>query len=158
MALSATTLADELKSMELYSDEASAASAWAASYRAYMEDATSNGIPIVAASLVAAESAMVAGLSGLSTAGATALQTGIQAFWGAIIPAVAWPTVTAITPPVLLAGLSAALTTVFAANIAGSLSKDASMTSIANTIHTNSLGGIAAWPAPPTGAGPQPIL
>jgi hypothetical protein len=94
-------------------------------------------------------------MTGLSVTGPAAIQAGIVAFWGAIIPATAWTGVTAITPPPPLAGLVASLTLVFAANVAGKKSKDDSMTAIANAIHTANLGGIAAWPLP---IGPQPIL
>jgi hypothetical protein len=156
MALLASTLATELKNMTLYDLEADAILAWAAAYKTYFEGATSNGVTIVPTSLVPAESAMVGASTGLSADAATALQTGITAFWTAIIPAVAWPTVTAITPSTLLPGLGAALTGVFASNTSGSLSKDDSMDAIAGVIHTNSLTGIAVWPTP--GPGPQPIL
>lgn len=155
MALLSTTLATELKAMDLYDLEADAINAWAAAYKEYMKGATSNGVTIVPVALVPAEAAMVGALTGLSTSGATALQAGIVAFWGAIVPATAWPTVTVITPPPLLAGLGAALTTVFTANMSGALSKDASMDAIATSIHTNSLGGTATWPVP---IGPMAIL
>ena len=150
MTLSASTLGDELKAMGLYDNESDAIDAWAAAYRAYFEDATSNSVTIVPASLIASESAMAVGMVGLKTTGALSIQAGIAAFWAAIIPSVAWPTVTAIAPPVLLTGISAALTTVFTANKEGELSKDESMDAIAASIHINSAGGLATWPGPST--------
>lgn len=160
MPLVAATLAAELIDMDLYATEPEATAAWAAAYRVYFEDASSMSIPIVPAALVPAEPAMVGGLSGMSAASAAAgaIQAGILAFWGGIVAATAWPTVTAITPPPLLTGLGAALTSIFEANKSGSLSEAAAMTAIATSIHTNSLGGIAVWPPTPGGPGPQPIL
>lgn len=155
MTLLAATLATELKNTGLYTTEAEAIDAWASAYKTYMLGATSNAIVITPAALDAAKLAMVGALTGLSVNGATALQAGIVAFWGAIVPATAWLTVTVITPPVLLTGLTAALTSVFASNKTGSLSKNDSMDTIAGAIHTNSLGGTATWPTP---VGPQPIL
>lgn len=155
MALLAATLATELKALDLYDTEAEALTGWAAAYKKYMEGASSNGVPIVAASLVPAEAAFIGAGTGLSTGAATALQAAILAFWGAIVPATAWPTVTVITPPALLSGLATALTSVFTANTEGGLAKDASMEAIATAMHTNSLGGTATWPTP---VGPQPII
>lgn len=148
MPLLPTVLASELKSLELYDNELEAINGWAAAYRKYMEGATSNGVTIVPAALIAPELAMVGALGGLSTLAATALQTGILAFWGAIIPAIAWPSTLAITPPALLSGLVASLSGVFSSNTSGLLSKDASMDAIANAIHLASLGGTTTWPGP----------
>lgn len=163
MTLSSTTLADELKAMGLFDNEPDAVEEWAEAYKTYMEEATSNLVDIMAVALVPAKAAMVAAMSdtepptgiGLSTSGATAIQAGTLAFWGAIIPSVAWTGVTAITPPVLLSGLATILEGVFTANKNGSLSKNASMNAIAAAIHANSLGGTATWPTP---VGPQSIL
>lgn len=160
MALSEIVLATELKSMALFDNEAAARAAWAEAFRVYFEDAESNSVPIVVASLVPAEAAMEAALTGMSDSSQSGpkIQAGIQAFWGAIVPGTAWPTVTDITPPTLLSGLGDALNGVFSANTSSQLSKDDSYDAIAASIHTNNLGGIAVWPPTPGGPGPQPIL
>lgn len=158
MVMAAATLADELKGLDLYDVEIDAINAWADAFATYFEDASTNGVPIAPLAIVPAKAAMVGALTGLSTDAATALQVGIVAFWGALVPAVAWPGVLAIVPPVLLSGMGVLLTGVFTANTEGELDKDASMTAIAGVIHTNNLGGIANWPPPPGGVGPQPIL
>ena len=149
MALLSTTLADELKALDLYDNEADAIAGWAAAYREYMKGATSNGVTIVPAALLPAETAMIGASTGLSETGATALKAGIVAFWAAIVPATAWPTTTLITPPALLSGLDVELGKVFLSNKEGELSKDASMDTIATEIHVSSLGGTATWPGSP---------
>lgn len=148
MPLLPTVLASELKSLELYDNELGAINGWAAAYKKYMEGATSNGVTIVPAALIAPELAMQGALGGLSILSSTSLQTGILAFWGVIIPAIAWPTTLAIAPPALLAGLGATLTGIFTSNTTSKLSKDASMDAIANAIHAASLGGTTTWPGP----------
>jgi hypothetical protein len=154
MAMLQTTLADELQALGLYDNEPDAIQAWADAFAAYFEDAESNAVIIASAAIPAAKAAMVSAMTGLSTAGAAAIQAGIVAFWGALVPATAWLTTTAITPPPGLSGLTAALQAVFDANTTGGLSKDASMTAIAGAIHPiNAVGGAATWP----GLGPQPI-
>ena len=161
MAMNLTTLENELKAMALYSTEAAAVTAWADAFAAYFEGdgvtegAESNLVYIVAAAIPAAKAAMAAGLVGMSVSGqgAAKIAAGITAFWGALVPAVAWPTTTLITPPLLLAGLAVALNAVFAANRSGALSKNDSMDAIAAVINTNNQGGTATWPI----IGPQPI-
>lgn len=160
MAMLQTTLATELKALALYNDEPSAIQAWADAFANYFqgdgatEGAQSNALYITPAAIPAAKAAMVGAMTGLSTAGAAAIQAGIVAFWGALVPATAWPTTTAITPPPGLSGLAVALQAVFDANTVGGLSKDDSMTAIAGAIHPiNAVGGTATWP----GLGPQPI-
>lgn len=150
MTLSASTLGDELKAMGLYDNEPDAIAAWAAAYRAYFEEATSNSITVASVALDAPETAMRGAMTGLKITGALSIQAGIAAFWSslALIPSAAWLTVTLITPPVLLTGIAAGLTTVFTANTVAELSKDASMDAIAASIHTNSAGGTATWPGP----------
>jgi len=153
----AATLKTNLLAMGLFGTELDAVNAWVDAWTAYFEDAESNAITIVPAALDPAKVAMVGAMSGLSVAGSSAIQSGVVAFWGAIIPATAWPTVTAIVPPSGLSGLAASLDSVFAANIAGEKSAADSYDAIASAMHTVNLGGTAAWPPPP-GPGVQPII
>lgn len=161
MAMSLATLKTELKAMALFSTEPPAVTAWTSAFAAYFqgngvtEGAESNLVYIAAAAIPAAKAAMAGGLAGMSASGAGAakIAAAIALFWGALVPATAWPTTTAITPPALLAGLAATLQTTFTANKNGSLSKNDSMDAIATDIHAANQGGTATWP----GIGPQPI-
>jgi hypothetical protein len=155
MALSATQLATELQGLGLYDTESAAIAAWADAFANYFGDAQSNAVIIVPGAVTVAKAAMVSALTGLSTDSGLALQTGITAFWGALVPAVAWPTTTAITPPTFLGTIKATLDPVFLANTNGALSKNASYTAIANALHPLQLGGTALWPSPLFA---QPIL
>lgn len=149
MTFSASTLSTQLKALALYDDESNAISGWTDAFSVYFEGAMSNGLPISGLALPVAETAMKAAMVGkLATDGASALQLGILAFWGALVPATAWTTVTVIAPPILLSGLGAALTTTFSANVIGKLSANDSMTAIAATINLKNQGGLATWPSP----------
>lgn len=156
MALLDTTLAANLKSLELYDEELPAINAWAGAFADYFKLAQSNAVPILPAAVDAAELAFIGACTGLSTNGATALKTALLAFWNVFVlaPAAAWATVTAIVIPTTIAQLDAeppnplSLKTVFQANINGELTKEASMDAIAGILHGASLGGTAAWPTP----------
>lgn len=161
MPMSDTTLSDELKNLALYTTENEAATAWASAFHTYFKEALAGvGGPVIEAGLVDCQAAMSTALAGMSQVGqgALKLQAGILAYWGAIIPATAWATCTLVTPPPGLTGLAAALTTVFATNQAEGKTKDVSANEVALSIHAlNSSGGIATFPVPPGGIGPQPI-
>ena len=161
MALSQAILATELKAMTLYGTEAAAITAWAEAFAAYFEGdgltqgAESRAVYITPAGVALGKSAMALALVGMSGSGngAAKIAAGISAgvgFWNALVaaPAVAWPTVTVITPPAALAGLAAALQSTFDANRAGAKSKNDSMDAIAADIHTACQGGTATWPGP----------
>ena len=162
MAMSDSTLAAELKAVPLFDNEPDAAAAWANAFDVYFQDAEATaGGPVVPAGLSACKSAMEGALSGMSApgAGAAALQAGILAYWGGIVPATAWATCTGVTPPPGMSALAATLTPVFLANTAPGVTKDQAMDAIAAAIHgVNIVGGIAVFPVPPAGIGPQPIL
>lgn len=161
MAMSDSTLADELKAMPLFDNEPDAVAAWADAFDVYFQDAEAGaGGPVVPDGLSACKSAMEGALSGMSGsgAGAAAIQAGILAYWGAIVPAVAWATCTGVTPPPGLTGLAAALAPVFLANTAPGVTKEQAFDAIAAAIHAiNIVGGQAVFPVPPGGIGPQPI-
>lgn len=161
MAMSDSTLADELKAMPLFDNEPGAAAAWSAAFDTYFQDAEAGaGGPVIPDGLSACKSAMEGALSGMSQSGqgAAKIQAGIVAYWGAIVPASAWAACTGVTPPPGLSGLAAALASVFVANTSPSMTKDQAMEAIAAAIHAiNIVGGIAVFPAPPGGIGPQPI-
>lgn len=150
--MSAASLSSELASMSLFGTELEACQAWGDAFETYFSSATSApvlNVPVTG--LATAKAAMVSGLTGLSTAGAAALTSGVTAFWAALVatPATYFPTAILLTPPPGLAGLTASLTSVFAANIAGSLSKEDAMDAIATAIHTVNLGGTVTFPGAP---------
>jgi hypothetical protein len=147
--MQATDLKTALLAMALVDDEAAAWSAWADAYRSYFAAAASNGVTAQAAGLVAAQSAMAAAMTGLKTSGAAAVQAGIVAFWGALVPTAVFPPSTIITPPAGLAGIAAQLALIFAANVAASADRDTSIGAIADALHTASSGGTATFPGSP---------
>jgi hypothetical protein len=158
MAMSANTLATELKNLALYDTELAAANAWADAFDVYFKEAIAGTVgQVLAAGLTNCKSAMVSALSGMSqtSQGATKIQAGIAAYWSAIIPASAWSGCTLVTPPPTLSNLIAALQATFTSNTSPTQTKDAAMQAIADTIHgINSSGGAATFPAP---IGVQPI-
>lgn len=156
MAMNQTVLEDELKAMLLYDTETATVSAWADMFANYFQGdgasqgAQSNGFYVVSAAIPAAKTAMAGGLLGMSEPGqaASKIASGITLFWAALIPATAWPTVTLITPPPLITGLTAALQAAFNVNISDTTTKDAAMAAIAAVVHSSNQGGSAIWPGP----------
>jgi hypothetical protein len=142
-------LKDELMNLGFYDDEGEAIESLALAFKNYFLDAASNGIPVSPVAADLGEVAMRGALTGLSTTGAAAIQAGIVAFWGALVPAVVFPPALAIIPPPTLAGIAAALTPVFLANTVGKLGKEPSMDAISVVLHANNLGGTAAFLGPP---------
>jgi len=149
MAMSSATLKAELVALNLYEDEGDAIAGWSAAFKTYFLDAACNGIPVTPAALVPCEAAMKGAMIGLSLTGAVAIQAGIVAFWGALIPAVAFPPAISLIPPPALAGISTALIPVFLASTTGKLGTDPAMEAISTVIHANNLGGTAAFIGPP---------
>ena len=151
MARNVATLETELNNLALYDTEAAAITGWVNAFSTYFADATTaTKGTIFARGDPAARTAMVAAMTGLSTAGAAALTAGIVAFWnhGVNRPNVWWATCTAIAPPAALATLEAELDATFAQNIAEEASKALSMQRIAGKIHTACNGGTATFPGP----------
>lgn len=158
MALESSALATDLANLTPQSTEASAIIKFANAYGSYASQATAMGIQMSAPIASDAQAAMAAGLTGLSTAGAAAIVTGITAYWSTVDLGLAssFTGALVLTPPLGLAGLPAALVTVFAANTSGSVDLIDAMQALADALHTGSLGGFATFPgAPPIVA---PIL
>ncbi len=159
MPLLPATLAGGMSSMTPTESEASAIALFADAYVLFMSTAQCGPIPIVPAALNSApKAAMIAAMSGFSTDGATAIQNGCLAFWGAMVPLAAtlFPSALVLSPPPPLSGLAASLTPVFLSNTQGNLDLASACQSIALAIYTSSLGGLATIPMPaPT---PTPIL
>ncbi len=159
MPLLPATLGGAMTSMTPTESESEAISRFADAYVVFMSTAQCGPIPIVPAALSGTpKAAMIAAMTGFSTDGATAIQNGTLAFWGAMVPlsATLFPSSLVLTPPPPLAGLGSLLTPVFQANKEGNLDLASACQSIALVIYTNSLGGLAVIPMPaPT---PTPIL
>jgi len=163
MTLSQSTLADGLAGLTPTSDVTAAISALADAWEAYFEAATVGPTTIATGTLAPAKAALVAALAGLNTpgGGATAVQAGIVAWWGVVVPSATaiWagntPPVLSCTPPPSLSTIAAVLTPVFASNQASKLSLTAAAAAIAAALHPLQLGGIAAVGPP---AGTVPIL
>jgi hypothetical protein len=146
-----TALKDAMMNIGLYANESEGIDAFAEAWKTYFTDASSNGIPVLAAALTPAKSAMTAAMTGYKTAGATAIQAGIVAWWGSLVavPASAFTAAILLVPPPAISGIGAALVSVFAANVSGGLGKDAARTAIAAALHGNNLGGMATFPGVP---------
>lgn len=152
MTLSQSALADGLETLTPTQSEATGIQRFTDAFRTYFEGATVDGIVAVPATLVAPANAMAAAMVGVSASGAGAakIQAGIVAFWASVAAAAAtvWPghgpVVISATVPPGLAGLAAALTTVFAANVTARASLADASAAIAAVIHPLQLGGIAA--------------
>lgn len=152
MPLSATALASELDgAIQLATSEAAARNSWASAWTAYFYGAMAGAVPATPGSLVGAEAAMAAGMTGLSVTGAAAMQSGLTAFWGVVAAsfAVVFPTALLVTPPPGLAAVAAALAVVFASNTASAATREAALLAIAGTLHgTAGLGGTVTLPGP----------
>lgn len=159
MTLQSSDLKTGFLAMGLFYSEEEACAGWALVYREYFEAAIAGTVPVIAAALDGPEATMAAAMAGLSTAGPASIQAGVSAFWLALTPAATYfPAATGITPPAGVTGLASALSGVFAANIAGSKSAGESYEAISAAIHLASAGGIAIFPPPPGGIGPQTIV
>lgn len=167
MALVSSTLASGLLAMTPTVAEATAISNFANAWTSYFQGASVMGTP--AGSLAAAKSALQSALVGMSATGAgpAKIQAGITAFWGVIVSSgpTIWVippnTITLVTAPPTLGGISAALSAIFASNAADPTKTLAQATNaIATALHTNGgLGGIATVQPPPVAPPvPTPIL
>lgn len=152
MPLSAASLAFEFDSaIQLSTTEEAARAAWASAWTAYFYGAAAGAVPVTPGSLAGAQAAMEAGMTGLSTTGAIAIQTGLMAFWGAVVAGAAaiFTSATLVTPPLGLTLVIATLLPVFLANTTASASKQASLIAIATALHgVAGLGGTATLPGP----------
>ena len=162
MALNQNTLKDALVDLGDCVTEAEAVEPWADAFNLYFQGAETLGVPVTPGSTSPARDALAAAAVGASTPGAGAgkLAAGMGAYWGQVasLAASIWPGTLAAVPPGGLAGLQAALEANFAANTAGGVTRGAAAAAVASTVHGCNAGGIANWPPPPAGPGPQPIL
>lgn len=154
MALSSSGLSSGLQNIGFPDTHAAAGQAWADKYADYAANALSpmgGAVGSLAAAKATLASALGAAFASQNPASVVAaFANGLTAFW--------------LTPPVVFAGappgavtavggtaaLGPALTSVFASNIAGKLSKQACADAIAAVIHTFTLTVIVTHPVTPT--------
>ena len=150
MALSKSTIEDGLNGMTLYIVESDAAEALASVYDSYFLEAMANGVPVTVHSTDGAKAAFKAALVGMSGTGqgAAKLASAVSAYWSTIVLAATSVFVgcTVISPPPTLGLVSAALTLIFAQNIAEGSSKTVCSGRIAGVLHDNSSGATATFP------------
>jgi hypothetical protein len=166
MPLVASVLKTQLENMVPVSSEAECIINFASAWENYIKDAAVMGAPTAPGTLTAALASLKAAMVGCSapnpTVASTKIAAGITAFWGTVAGAAPtiWtvPQLISATPPPGLGGLQAAIEAVFQANVAAKLDIGPAAQALANAIHPLQLGGIAVFPPPPTGIGPQPIL
>jgi len=165
MAMLAATLATGLAGMTPTDSEAAAIDALTAAWESYFSTAAAGPVPYtavpvppetIAPELIAFKSA----LTGMSAdgAGAQKIQDAMTAFWSGMIPAAAFAASTAITAPTDLSAVVAALAADFISNKDENKTLPEAAAIIAATMHTNNAGGIATFPPPPGGIGPQTIV
>ena len=151
MTMTSTKLMTELKGMGLFEDEASAINAWVDAWAEYFKGSQAGTVPFNVLSIEAPKAAMAGAMDGLSTAGASAIQAGITAFWGVLMatPPSYYAGATVIAPPPGLPTISADLQLVFDNNRDTEATADAAYDAIASDLHTNNSGGTATIAATP---------
>lgn len=150
MAMSASTLATELRHLTPVATEAAAIVNLANAYGVFAAEAQANGVTISSPAVAAGKLAMQAALVGMNAPGAGALkmQNAVIAFWGAValLLAGAFTGATVITPPPN-AGLVAALAVVFASNTSSALNINDATQSVANVFYAQAIiGGTVTFP------------
>lgn len=163
MPLSADTLKTELQALIPTDSVAVAIERLATAFTNYFLEAQVGATSVASGTLAVPKAAMVTALAGINApgAGAAVMQAGIIAFWGSVATtaAVIWagntPPVVGATVPPGLSGIAAALTPVFAANVAQKRSLVDSCEAIAAALHPLQITGLAAVSPP---AGTVPIL
>lgn len=156
MAMSAATLATQLENLTPTDNESAAAVVLAEAYRVFALAAVGNGVPILPSGPLAGKTAMIPALAGMSTpgAGASALESGVRAFWLAAATVAACPGSIAVVPPPTV-GLAAALLPVFASNTSTSATLSQAANAVASVMYANAIvGGTVTLPGPSVG----PIL
>jgi len=168
MALSQSTLANQLANLVPTTSEAEARVRLASAWRVYFGGATVNGAPAVPAAYEPAVVAFQAQLLGMSASGqaGTRLAAACSAFWATLAPLATAVWITApvvlvppITPPLGLATLLPAMNAVFAANLAARRTLAQAADALATVLHSSAgLGALvpgSVLPAPPA---PLPVL
>lgn len=163
MPLVSATLGSELANLVPVDNEPDAINNFATAFDNYFQGATVAGIAVTPGTTAPAKSAMVAAMTGLSTAGAAAIQAGIVAYWTAIVPAaptvwVTVPVALVAIPPPGLSGIAATLASVFSANATANAPLATAANNVAAALHAAQLGGVVVLSPPPPGGTPMPIL
>lgn len=162
MPLLQTTLKMGLMQMEATNSEIQAIQTFVQVYINYLSSATAGPVPIIPLALnTGPKAAAIGTLQGFSmdSAGAAQISGALNAFWGAMSPIAVtlFPTALSITPPPTLGLLATLLPGIFIGLTQGGATLESCADAIATAIHSNSQGGIAIFPPPPGGLGPQPI-
>jgi hypothetical protein len=175
MALSASTLATELKALSNPPDEATLKNDWSTAWNTYWEESEATYLTTVVganSAPAAAVTAFKAGLTGLSndqnteTQAATIIKDAIKAFWTAATPLLSYGTSPApapgtyvLAPPFMLtpaseAAFVTALAAVFTANAANKSSKEDSLDAVAAAMHAGQQGATFLDTTTPSSGGP----
>lgn len=144
MVMSANTLAIELQNLVPTDSEEAAANALANAYAVFASDAEAL-TPILSTGIDLGKVAMIPALTGMSifNQGATAIQTGVLAFWSAVAAGLttSFAGALAITPPTGNATLANSLQPVFDANVASNASLVDATNAIAIVMHAAAIVG-----------------
>jgi hypothetical protein len=154
MALSQSTLADELEAMTPTAVASVAAQRLATAYGDYMKGAAAGAVPITAAAVdstaVPAMASAMTFVVGTPASGAAVMLAGVAAFWAAMAaaPPAFFAGATVVTPPTF-ASLAAALAAAFMTNASGAASLEDAMAALAAAFHAGTAGqGTATLPGP----------
>lgn len=162
--LSPDTLANGLSNNPNVQTETEAINNFVSAWISYFNGASASGIPISSSAVQSAGNVMKSAMTGLSKTGPAAIQSGIVAFWGALVPQFAVlfnipPNVpTLLTPPPAISALAPLLLTVFTSNTGGKLDVQTANKNIASVIHTAQTGAIYALTTPAGAPITFPIL
>lgn len=145
MPLIPTVLASGIEKIEDSESEAQAIQRWADAWNDYMSSAAAGAVPLSPSAAGVARAAMLQSMTGLSTTGAAAIQSGITAYWGTLagMAAIAFTGATALTPPPGLGGIAAILLGVFSTNVVDQAPRPVAAQKIGTALHSANLGGIA---------------
>ncbi len=168
MPLNLDTLANGLAEMTPTTVEQIARVRLTSAWRVYFAGSTVAGAPAVPAAFEPAVQAFSAALVGMSSSGAAVavLAAAFGQFWTTLAPLATTVWITApivlvppVTPPPGLAGLSASLSAVFSANLAGRRSLADAAQALAGVLHSGAgLGAIVLGSVPPAPPAPLPVL
>lgn len=174
MALSADTLATELKNIGEPENDEELKNAWGDAWVTYWEESEAtyltttvgaNSAPAVAVTAFKDQIVLLNNPDNTALAAAGIILDACKDFWTEAVPPLAYITIPppagpyVLVPPFMLnpaaeAVWIAALVAVFTANTTGGLSVDDSMDAIATAIHTGQAGATFLDTTPPAGGGP----
>lgn len=165
MALTDSVLAAGLAALEPTGDVNVAIQRVADAYHDYFQGASVSGVPVTPGASDPGKAAMISAMGGLNSDAASALQSGIVAYWQALatLGTTLWvvpgfTTLPAVTPPPGISALSSPIQSTFDSNLSSQADLNTASSNVASAIHAAHSGGTVTL-QPPVGAPvPTPIV